>query len=460
MDSVLHIVRRIRKIAGGLIALALFTGIVCGLDYLYLAPRDQEWERVLWHHFYEDKGKIDNLYIGSSHVYLGINPYILDELNGQYNFNLASTAQPINGTYYLLREAERNNEIKHVYVDLFYNELVVNNFDSGSETIDTEMYRNWQNTDYMRWSINKLSYMLSISGPEKYTDIFLPFSRYRKYINDSYYIQTNIERKREEEYLAYEYHRDFDDGNGYDEYQIQGYHESTRKFLEIQRLYPQYRILGENPIGVKSEKYLRKIIEYCQKEDIPVTLFVIPMDNLQLISTEGYDNYVEQVNGIAAEYDVPFYDFNLAKEEYLPIQCGEYFRDVGHLNDTGAKIFTPFFSEVVSGDKTQNERYFYHSYAEKLQAEEPAIYGIYCRDVEATDEGSGQLRNMWIASNREDGMEYRIKLTPDEGEPQMVQDFDANKKFTVSMEGGHGICTITARMQDSREEVQTMEVWY
>ena len=66
---------------------------------------------------------------------------------------------------------------------------------------------------------------------------------------------------------------------------------------------------------------------------------------------------------------------------------------------------------------------------------------------------------MWIASNRDSEMEYRIILTPKEGEPYTVQDFDTNKEFTVS-QGEEGICTITVRMKGSSEEIQTMEINY
>lgn len=62
------------------------------------------------------------------------------------------------------------------------------------------------------------------------------------------------------------------------------------------------------------------------------------------------------------------------KEEYLNIQQGEYFRDIGYLNYKGANIFTPFFSEVVLGTASENEKYFYASYEEKLRNTAPAIY--------------------------------------------------------------------------------------
>lgn len=201
-----------------------------------------------------------------------------------------------------------------------------------------------------------------------------------------------------------------------------------------------------------SKDYLIKIIEYCQDKNIPITLFVSPMDNLRLISTEGYDLYVDQIKGIAREYGIEFYDFNLVKDEYLHIHEGGYFSDSGHMNSFGAEIFTPFFAKVVSGDYSENEKYFYSSYAEKLEREAPSLYGIYYRELET-------IKTFWIASNRNSGMEYRIILSPDDGEQLWIQDFSENKEFTVPA-NEHGICTIVARTAESPDEVQTLEINY
>ena len=152
-----------------------------------------------------------------------------------------------------------------------------------------------------------------------------------------------------------------------------------------------------------SKDYLIKIIEYCQDKDIPITLFVSPMDNLRLVSTMGYDLYVDQIKGIAKEYGIEFYDFNLVKDEYLPVYQGGYFSDSGHMNSSGAEIFTPFFAKVVSGDYSENEKYFYSSYAEKLEREAPSLYGIYYRELET-------MKTFWIASNRNSGMESVLLL--------------------------------------------------
>lgn len=294
--------------------------------------------------------------------------------------------------------------------------------------------------------------MIANGGLDRCLDNIFPFTRYRTKLGDGEYVKQVTAYKKEEEYLAFRYHQDFEDGNGYTEYMPRGFRYTTRVYPERDRIINQGNVLTEDSMGDKSEKYCRKVIEYCQCKDIPVTLFVAPINDLQLISTEGYDNYINEVREIAEEYEIPFYDFNLAKEQYLPLQQDQHFRDAGHLNSYGAAVFTPFFHEVVSGNEAENKKYFYASYADKLKETSPAIYGIYYRDFEGS-------RTMWIASNRDSEVEYRIIMTPNEGEPYIVQDFDTNKEFTVSEEE-QGICTITARMKGSSKEIQTMEINY
>lgn len=447
-----------KRAAGVIAGIFIFVLAVRVLNYMYVGSTVED-ERILWHSFYEDTGKIDNLYLGSSHVYLDIDPYQLDCLNGQYNFNLSTPEQLMNGTYYLLREADQWNRLSHVYVELYYYCNVKNNFNEDKEEIDTYVSLNWENTDYMRTSLNRLQYMITMADVQKYPDIFFGFSRYREHLGDWEYVKTTIERKKSSEYLNYQHHIDFE-GNGYDEYFPKGRVYSSREFPGKERLFFQDRILGEEPMGEKSEAYLRKVITYCQKRDIPITLFISPVYELQLISTEHYDNYLEQVRGIAAEYDVDIYDFNLAKETYLPIQETRYFRDVGHLNSTGAELYTEFFHKIVSGSAAENQKYFYDSYEQKLAHEEPQVYGIYYRDAEPEEEGATPRRNMHIASNRDEGMEYRVVMTADGERGQyLMRNFSENKTFKVDS-GEHGTCTIIYRMKGVPDTVQTIEITY
>lgn len=257
-----------------------------------------------------------------------------------------------------------------------------------------------------------------------------------------------MEEKRQGNYMAYRWGV----GDEYEKYVQRGYMYTEKKLSDEEKLYQQKIVLGENPIGETSKRYLEKIIQYCQKQDIPITLFIIPISELELISTENYDNYINQIREIIKKYDIAFYDFNLVKEEYLPIRHSVHFRDIDHLNDAGANLFTEFFNKVVSGNTLDNEKYFYDSYAEKLGDSLPAIYGLYYKDV-------GQERIFHIASNRKCGMEYKITLTTMGAVKTIIQDFMDNQEFTLSIEE-HGICTIEVRMGDDLEIVQVMEIKY
>ena len=445
--------KNIQRIAGLLTAFAIFVAISELFNYLYV--EDDYWTRILWHNFYEDRGIIDNIYLGSSHVYSDLNPTILDDLNGQYNFNLSTPVQYLNGSYYLLREADRLNTLSHVYLELYF-KISVNSAD-GTDPIYESYQRNWTNTDYMHFSMNKARYALAIiSDTGKYEDLFFPFIRFRAQLGNWDYIDKLMQTRETDSYHAYEYREFFGEDIGYNEYLKQGYWYSTIIVPETDLNIEQTLSMKENPLGEASEEYLRKIIAYCQRRDIPITLFVSPTPDLKLVSVEHYDYFINQIDDMAKEYQIPFYDFNLVKEEYLSLRPNEHFRDLDHLNVNGADIFTPFFSEVMLGDPSVNDKYFYSSYEEKLRETAPSVYGIYYHGLETTD-GSKKLFN--IASNRKEEMEYKISMMPNEGEQYVVQDFAQNKQFTVP-EYEHGVCIIETIIPDNPDNVQRMEINY
>lgn len=441
----------VSRIVGILAGLIIFTTISHRLNEMYVFVGEAgvgiEWYQIQWHHFYEDEGKIDNIYLGSSHVYCDIDPTILDQLNGQYNFDLAMPNQTLAGSYYLLREADRTNELRHVYLEMYYKPNI------DDSTLSDK--RNWNNIDYMKPSLNKAEYILATAKAEQYINIFLPFSRYRKHLGEWECIKDNLEKKGQKSYQNYQFESCFEDGNGKNIYEKQGYRRCTRVYHDYDKIYNQRTILSEYSMGEKTEGYCRKIIEYCQEREIPITLFISPIYDLQLISTIDYDEYINNIKALADEYDIPFYDFNLVKEEWLTIQDGKYFSDVEHLNQWGSKLFTPFFHQVISGTVEDSKMYFYASYQEKLRALPPAIYGVYYRRPKEQEE----MTSMWVASNRDSGMEYRIILTPEEGEPYVLLDFDENTEFLVPR-GERGICTLSARMTGAMEELQVMEIHY
>lgn len=401
--SLFRYLSRILKIGLGIGA---FYIIVALLNYVYTNPSAYVQYRIFWHDYNENKGTIDNIYLGSSHVFMDIDPHTMDELSGMHNFNMSLPSQPLNASYYLLKQADHDNDLSNVYLELYYKCSVKDNYNENLDPIIDPAYnnRNWQTIDFMNNSWNKLAYIKSCLYDIDYLpDILFPFIRYRQKLGDWDYVKTNLETKSDEDYRSY-HKSNIREGM---------YVYSTEKFMDKDRQCLQKRILDENPMGELTEAYLRKTIVYCQQRDIPIILFISPMDNLQLISTVNYDNYVNQIKEIASEYNVPFYDFNLIKQQYLELDKEVCFQSADHLNNEGTALYNPVLYKVLTGSEEQNASLFYSTYAEKLANSDPDFYGLYYRNTESE---TGESINVYhIASNRED-MEFRIIITPEEGE--------------------------------------------
>ncbi|MBO5208779.1 MAG: hypothetical protein J6B68_05475 [Lachnospiraceae bacterium] len=413
------------------------------LDYMYVNYDDSQWVRIIWRAFYNEE-EIDNLYLGSSHVYCDLNPYLLDELNGENNFSLSTSAQRLNGSYYLLKEADKEKELSHVYLELNYG--LATGKDGEFKDPDN-LTANWWNVDYMRFSPNKLEYMFTMCDKENYPETLLPFLRYKTRIFDLNYIKEQVEGKQKENYKNYEFRSENEQGQIIEFYE-KGYWKVTRELSPYGLLMEQKDGLQENPLTQDAETCLRKIIEYCQEEQIEITLFSTPVYELDLIATGNYDAYVSQINEIAEEYQIEYYDFNLCKEEKLPLQSVDNFWDTIHLNSKGADTFTRVFWDVVENNQKD---YFYDSFEEKLNNAEERVYGFtYSKGTEN--------REFKIASNREENLEYRVVNVSEDGEA-LIQDYSTNKEFSIPYDTS-GKCKVEVRRIGETEAFQVMEIMY
>lgn len=434
-------IKRVMKIAVLIFFIYLINSL---LNYLYF--KEDLWSKILWHNYYCEEQNIDNLLLGSSHIYNNINPFLLDELSGENNFNLSTPGQRLDSSYYLLKEADKEHNISHVYLDVYC-------WRATGEIGDfkhKDLFCSWFNTDYMKMSINKLEYIFSISEPVNYVHSLFPFTRYRYQVFDTAHIREQLEDKREPEY----YYKNIDEQGNITEYQDKGYYYTDVE-MDSRYLLRELNPLDQEPMTKDAEQYLRRIIEYCKENEIELTIFSAPFYELHVMEMQSYDNYVEQVRKIAAEYGLSYYDFNLCKEEYLPIQKNQYFMNVGHLNSRGAELFTTFLYDVVEGN-VNVEDCFWKSYEEKLANSEPAIYGLLYEEGEAE-------RRFVVASNRVEGLEYKLTLieTDENGKisEDMLQDYSENKEFVLE-KGRNGICRIEARNRGEAENFQVLEVEY
>ncbi|MDD6811369.1 MAG: hypothetical protein PUD93_05850 [Lachnospiraceae bacterium] len=352
----------------------------------------------------------------------------------------------MDSSYYLLKEADEEHNISYVYLDVYCRRST----GAMGDFKHKDLFYSWYNTDYMKMSINKLSFIFSMSEPDSYVDSLLPFTRYRYQVFDTAHIREQLEDKRKQEYR----YTNIDEQGNITEYQDKGYYYTDVE-MDSRYLLRELSPLDQKPMTKDAEKYLRKIIEYCKENEIELTIFSAPFYELHAMEMQRYDNYVEQVREIATEYNLSYYDFNLCKEEYLPIQKNQYFMNVGHLNNQGAELFTGFLYDVVEGN-VNAEDCFWESYEEKLANSEPAIYGLLYEEGDAE-------RKFVVASNRADGLEYKLTLieTAENGEisENVLQDYSENKEFVLE-KGRNGICRIEARKMGEAESFQVLEVEY
>lgn len=336
--------------------------------FLFLLAGERIWEyciyddtgeeaRAVMYDFYH-RENIDNLFLGSSHVYFDVDTALMDTYTEADNYNLSTPLQPLIASYYLLKEADRHYDIQNVYLEMYY----------GVSLLDSSILYNWRVYDYMPLSVNKLEYIMAAADTE---ERYLSFFRARRMWQNALDIEKVIEivtKKQKDEYINHQWVKRNENGIEYFEPGGFLYTEYTLDAEECV-IAEEPELISENPMSAEAEEYLRKILEYCKERNINIVLFCSPVTEYKLSAYEGYDNYYSQVSEIAAEYDRTYFDFNLCREETLDLRDRNFWRDTEHLNIWGAERFTSVLYQVLSTGADRND-YFYDSYEAKNEMEE------------------------------------------------------------------------------------------
>ena len=144
--------------------------------------------RSVMHEFYQQES-IDTLFIGSSLVYCGYDPRILDEVWGENTYIAGTPIQKADGSYYLLKEALKKNDIKTVYVDTYNRHYI----DEPEERTKGHMELVYYITDYMKNGWDRFEFLINASGKEHYINSFFVPSRYGNYLLDLERMEKNID---------------------------------------------------------------------------------------------------------------------------------------------------------------------------------------------------------------------------------------------------------------------------
>lgn len=307
---------------------AILLGINTAWSY-YNTDDSESYTRLMMHEMYTQKENIDIAFMGASHTYRSISPKVADDITGKNTFNLGSSNQLLDITYYLLKEVLKENSLETVYLELNYIML---------RMADKNDVATFLITDYMKPSWNKMSCILACTMPADYVN---GFSKARR--NVSVFTTEIVEKKAGKSYKDFEYidyGNEMYDGKGFvysreslTENYEQNYRELTEDYLQIHI----------DEFSQRQLEYLDRIIKLCQRENIELVLFTAPMPQETVEACRNYEDFLSFVDSICEENSLQYYDFN--KEH--PLSLGnELFKDDNHLNGEGAEVFTRYLIEI------------------------------------------------------------------------------------------------------------------
>lgn len=461
----------ISHIKGVLLFAAVLFAITEVMNYLYVDDTS-EFARCMMHEYYEGEENIDRLYLGSSHVFCDIDPVILDEINHENNFNLATSMQQLNTSYFLLKEADNKHHISRVYLDLAY---VCTNKGAGNLHDYQWIPKSWTVMNQMRPSMNKLIYMLDLSSPEYYYMTFLPFMRYREKLFDGDYVAGIVKGKQTDEWKNYSYSYTDPDGVNFTKSGGKGY-RIYYGTLEHGNFYADYKEkpIEEEPMTQESKEYLEKIVAYCREHDIKLTLITSPVSDFELVHKGGYDEYVSQVLELAKQYQVPHYDFNLCKREYLDLSQERYWSDMGHMNGYGAEAYSQFLGNFLQAQEREESTYadcFYNSFEEKISDLQDEIFGLqfvpsqeyerYMPDIAEEKWDEYVIYGLHPVTNApENTIDLKAYVKADGETKELPVIREDNDGYVIFPAHEHGEMYVEAKLQGTLETVSWEQIKY
>ncbi len=398
---------KIIKVLGFAITVVLIMFCISGLDYV-LSDDTNSYFRIGLHELYEQE-HIESIFLGASHVYSGIDPAITDEAWGENTFNCSTASQRINTSYTLLKEADKIGGISTCYLELTL-KGISKEIGSGQTP---EVYNV---SDYMKLSWNKISYLLRAVQPQDYVHAFCRARRNWKSIYSIDTMKETISKKAQDSYKNYAPLT-----KSTSRYGGKGFIYSTGEFRNVAS---SARKSFDGSVPEDFKYYFKKIVQYCQKHDITLICFSLPVTEFTMEAVGNYDAYYQKVQELCEEFGISYYDFNLANPSILKMEDND-FRDANHLNGTGAEKVTRVFADFFAG-KIEKEELFYDSYAEKKEHLPKRFIGVILKRSK-----DKKICSITPLATKQDDYEYEVYVQADNGDFTLLQEKSPNCKIVM-----------------------------
>jgi len=254
----------------------------------------------------------DVVLLGSSHMEALISPNMLWNQYGITSFNYATGGQPIDVTYYLLKEVLKKHNKPIVVVDLYYLGST-NKFPDEGYTITA--------LDNLKLSLNKVQAVINCTPLKEWFNYIFPIFKYHdrwKQLTKKDFNYDTSETYYKKGFVASHFLYGLENA-------------SNSSSTEMANLPP------------RTEEYLNKIIDLSKKKGFKLIFTNAPHDYTQ---TTGSKTWVSQpakmfnkVAEIAKKNNIPFINYNKMTGQ-MNFNFKTDMVNIGHLNIFGSEIVT------------------------------------------------------------------------------------------------------------------------
>lgn len=282
----------------------------------------------------ETKGEIETIVLGTSLAHWGINSNVLGEMLDSPAFNLATSAQPLSGSYYLLKDQVQVNPVKRVFLGIHVPSLI-NDMDEEGIEIREGIY------DRMLSSLVKTEYMFCSAKPYEYERYLFYPARVENVLNATV-AKRNITYKFTDAFknnigpadqMEYVYQ-----GNGNENTEKQYDGSFADEKLGEDATWSRTKVLAVN------EEYMKKIADFCKEKNIELNLVVTPMTWEFTKLMGDLEDFHQYLQDFCDQNHAVLYDFN-QYEKVHEVFTNEDYQDKKHFNSKGAEKFARLLGE-------------------------------------------------------------------------------------------------------------------
>lgn len=273
--------------------------------------------------FYDEpKNSLDVIFLGSSHLYFGIDPNVIWKNNKLKTYNLGLNEQPMWLSYFYFKEALKYQTPKVVVLEVFYleNTRKFKDYDDfATENV------NRINLDPMKFSLNKINAIKESVPENEFLDYLFNINKY----HDRW---KNLHKN---------------DFIGYDKpYIYKGFTSSLKTYKETRvRDYEVKEGKEGKVLHDKSVKYLGKIIQLAKENNIEIVFVKTPI--AQAIFRQEFADALATIKNYGDKEKIDFINYNELYND-IGFDFLKHMSDKsGHLNKYGAEIISKHIGDYL-----------------------------------------------------------------------------------------------------------------